>query len=494
MTIHSDWSRILHDECSSAFTPTPPRGINPEVGIIDGHLQLMRLDPRMDTWECFVRNQFLKPIQSLFQMGCPRVVLCFDNYGAVPTYKTMTQNARTNKFEIRKFGPEDELPPKVPDDPITYLMNRNFKLKLIQMLCGQIPLRVQLQQGQEFILDYKRVVCYSYTPLSGLTSHRVPVPMSDMASMGESDVKFCRYVTKYGNALVHAIDGDYMAIALLYYAHHNVNSRNKIFIYRQLSMLHSTSSTATGKRKRKEAQERMAMIMEDDDEMEEDHPRESSSRREGQSPASLMFFKPGMMKKDEKNQRPKCWVNMQMVYQMLSNKVLKGIPHNRMIDMTPQDAVFSAVVLMLCAGTDFSRSTPLLGPKRMWDALPMISEGLLKAVIQQPNHDEEINEDKVMNEVIAKMYAMNYKKHIGGMYMSSLESVLRGLQRSKLSEGTKQKLPSVERMRVTLRNVMWVIKYWKTENGQMETPEDGRYGFSRNSKGDLIFADMITTS
>jgi hypothetical protein len=39
-----------------------------------------------------------------------------------------------------------------------------------------------------------------------------------MVPTGESDIKFARYVDLYGNALVHAIDGDYMAIALLYYA------------------------------------------------------------------------------------------------------------------------------------------------------------------------------------------------------------------------------------------------------------------------------------
>ena len=54
--------------------------------------------------------------------------------------------------------------------------------------------------------------------------------------MGESDVKFTRYVHKYGNALIHAIDGDYMMIALLYYIQTaDPSPKNKIFIYRQLS-------------------------------------------------------------------------------------------------------------------------------------------------------------------------------------------------------------------------------------------------------------------
>ena len=481
MTIHSDWSRILHDECSAAFTPKPPQGCNPDVGIIDGHLQLMRLDPRMGTWECFVRNQFLKPIQTLFNLGCPRVVLCFDNYGAVPSYKTMTQNARTNKFEIRKFGPDDALPPNVPEDPITYLMNRNFKLRLIQMLCEKVPERVQLQQGQEFILDYKRVVSYS----SPSQKDRIPVPMADMACMGESDVKFCRYVSKFGNALVHAIDGDYMAIALLYYAHHNIQLRNKIFIYRQLAVLQSTSSTVTAKRKRKLAQEEQSC--------KGGSCCAASMEEEEQDDTGLIFFKPGAKaQQQQRAQAPKCWVNMQMVYQMLGGTMLKSM--RKLGVSSEQDAVFGIVFLMLCAGTDFSRSTPLLGPKRMWDALPIIAGALTEAVgWVEDEGKRNVNDDKILNQVIAKLYALNYKKHVPGAltFSPSLETVLKGLQKSKLSDGTKQKLPSMERMHVTLRNVKWVIRYWEMENGAMETPEDGQYGFVRDAEGELTFADLV---
>ena len=55
--------------------------------------------------------------------------------------------------------------------------------------------------------------------------------------MGESDVKFTRYVHAYGNLLVHAIDGDYMMIALLYYARTAAPAAtNRIHIYRQVTL------------------------------------------------------------------------------------------------------------------------------------------------------------------------------------------------------------------------------------------------------------------
>jgi len=452
MTIHSDWSRILHEECPAAFSKRPPIA-RMDIGIIDGHLQLMRLDTRMGTWECFIRNQFLKPIQTLFQQGCPRVVLCFDNYSAVPSYKSMTQLSRTGRHhqqEIKVFSAHDSLPSEIPEDPMLYLMNRNFKLKLIEMLCERIPVLVQLAQGQEFILDYKRVVSYTFT------HPKIPVLVKDMEPMGESDVKFCRYVTKYGNALVHAIDGDYMAIALLYYTQHDLRDTNKIFIYRQLSVLQSTSSTVTAKNKRKRD-------------------------------ADLVFFNPV---EQEPAKRPKCWVNMQMLYAVVANAMRQSKYHESINPATgcfytDRDAVFSAVYLMLCAGTDFSRNIPLLGPKRMWDALPLICAPLLQAVRGEPR----LNERRFLNLVIARMYAINFKKHTAEI--NSMQGVLDSLHRSKLSDSTKQKLPSHERLVATLRNLNWVVEYWSMENGSVETPSDGQYGFAIDSTtGNMTFVDL----
>jgi hypothetical protein len=433
MTIHSDWSRILHDECSDAFSRRAPTG-RMQVGVIDGHLQLMRLDPRMGTWDTFIRNQFLKPIETLFHLGCPRVALCFDNYGAVPAYKSMTQAARSGRHEVKVFHAHDALPATIPEDPMLFLMNRHFKLKLIEMLCERIPPLVGIERGQEFILDYKRVVSYTHGP-------RVPAPVRDMECMGESDVKFCRYVTRYGSALVHAVDGDYMAIALLYYAHRGVRDDNRIFIYRQLSVLPS--------RKRKQPE-----------------PEEEE----------LVFFRPAPVKA-----APKCWVDMQMVFATLARAVRRG-----QTDVADQDAVFSMVFLMLCAGTDFSRNVPLLGPKRMWEALPKISAPLVQAV----RGEGALNSKAFLNLVIGRMYAMHYSRHVSATYPLTLATVLDALHRSRLSNTTKGKLPTPERMATTLRNVEWVIRYWSTENGAVETPCDGACGYSRAANGEITFADL----
>jgi hypothetical protein len=180
---------------------------------------------------------------------------------------------------------------------------------------------------------------------------------------------------------------------------------------------------------------------------------------------------------------------MQMVYNTIAAVMLRGglcTKRSTGLPFTREEAVYSAVYLMLCAGTDFSRNTPLLGPKRMWDALPLIGGQLMEAV----RGGEAVNEADFLNRVIGRLYALSFKKHIPSFY-GPLESILESLQRSRLSDGTKQKLPSMERMTVTLRNVAWVIRYWGVENGQVETPEDGRYGFARNHSGELTFADLV---
>jgi hypothetical protein len=471
MTIHSDWARILHEECPQAFTLSKPP-MSPsnkhfyQVGIIDGHLQLMRLDTRMETWECFIRNQFLKPIQEMFAYGCPRVVLCFDDYANVPLYKSMTQKSRSSKFEVKTFAAHEELPAQIPEDPMLYLMNRNFKLKLIDMLCRRIPqlLTLQSPEQQEFILDYKMAVRYQAVEGS---RHLIPSPelMRDMEHMGESDVKFVRYVKKYGNALVHAIDGDYMTIALLYYTEHDLQATNKIFIYRQFSVLAEPLAKSCGKRKKPSA-----------------------------APKPVVAAPKAPVKK--------CWVDMQLLYICIT-RAMQQCGYGQAISarthqpFTDRDAVFTAVFLMLCAGTDFSRNLPLIGPKKIWDYLPDIALPAIQAL----RGGACVNESMLLNLVVGKMYGIAYSKHHTQQTLVSrrdesqpfFERVLHSLQNSKLSQGTKNRLPSADQTRNTIRNLLWVTKYWMTDNGKVETPVDGEYGFARDQEGKLNFEDLVAT-
>jgi hypothetical protein len=63
MTIHTDWPRVLHEECPEAFSARTPK--HARVGFVDGHLQLMRLHPLAGSWPNFAKFQFVKPLQML---------------------------------------------------------------------------------------------------------------------------------------------------------------------------------------------------------------------------------------------------------------------------------------------------------------------------------------------------------------------------------------------------------------------------------------------
>ena len=467
MTIHSDWARLFHEECPSAFQNKPNISLRSlGVGIIDGHLQVMCLNSRMENWNSFIYALFVSPIMQLFKLGCPRVVLCFDSYDSVPAYKSMTQTKRMQAVkDVCIFEKRNGLPETIPEDPMLFLMNRDFKLMLIEMICDRLPSMLKLQPEQEFILDYKRVVRYS-------AGSMMPLLLDGFYPMGESDVKFARYVDKYGNALVHAIDGDYMAITLLYYATHGLKDTNKIFIYRQLSSLDNKKPDS----KKKEGARTKH------DEVQAKIKEEPGSRKRARGEHDVQE------RKTEKKQ--KCWVDMQLLFAVISRCMEQcsrgGINHFTNAPFTECDAVHAAVFIMLCAGTDFSRPLPLIGPKRIWDLLPEIGNILIQAIPLDGNPSESM----LINGVISKLYRIVFPKHT--FVSPTYAKTLLQLKSSKLSNITKDRLPSEEQVLVTIRNIKWVMDYWKMHNGSVPTPFDASNGFVIcPSSGLVSFADKI---
>lgn len=478
MTIHSDWARLLHEECPEAFLSNIPKDVDYGVGIIDGHLQLMCLNSGLGSWDRFVQYLFVNPIQKLFAAGCPKVVLCFDSYDSVPAYKSMTQVKRATVHNICNFGPDDRLPNFIPDDTMVFLMNRNFKLKVIDMVCKRLPHLIEIGSKQSLIVDYKRVVEYRMGQVT-------PVLLDEkegLVPIGESDVKFTRYVDLYGNALVHAIDGDYLMIALLYYAMRGL--RHKIFIFRQLSVLGGGGAQlqppASGKPKPKAST---------------DKKKKREDRPENQSTVTTKTTK-----------TPKCWVDMQLIFYTIAQSML-GCTKRRLQRQPAEEennakkAVHAAVMLMLCAGTDFSRPLPLLGPKRIWEWLPDVGESLLNAAPQ----GRPVNIPLFANNVVGILYSNLFSKHVSvhaaeghsaGLGPSTqiiafLHSILSQIRKARgLSPSTKGRLPSEERVLVTLKNIAWVMEYWTVINGAVATPLDGSNGFVRHKAGGITFEDL----
>ena len=477
MTIHSDWGRLLHSECPEAFLNQIPTDVDFGVGVIDGHLQLMCLHSGLGTWERFLQFLFVNPIKKLFDAGCPVVVLCFDSYDSVPVYKTMTQQKRISSSAAHKIPPVDEkeegLPPGIPQDAMAYMMIRSFKLKVIDMVCACLPdlimPLINKNPGQRFILDYKRVVEYD---------HGVPVVVEDMAPTGESDIKFARYVDRFGNALVHAIDGDYMAIALLYYAMRGL--RHKIFIFRQLAQL---APTAADRKQLDAAEQAKKKRKITSSTTETTHPN-------GTTTAAAVATK--------KKKTPKCWVDMQLIFISIANSVrqaripeLRGGANNDDIIHDEKKAVHAAVVLMLCAGTDFSRPVPQIGPKRIWEALPFIVENLLLAApVSGP-----INYTLFINGVVGPLYSSIFGRHVKGKNTATFNTVMAHLRHSSLSATTTGRLPSEAQVQTTLKNINWVVHhYWTVINGSIEAPLDGSNGFVTDGGGKVGYADVAVNS
>lgn len=477
-----------------------------KLGVIDGHLQLMCLNEFMGTWENFIKIMYLYPITKLYQMGCKTVVLCFDSYDNVPVYKHMTQIKRASGKVVQTFDASQCLPPRIPQNCMRYLMNRNFKLKVLQMVCERIPQLVEIEPNQEFILDYKRVVLYK--PLVQVIPGKVtspyfptkysldscPISLPEFEPMGESDVKFARYVDKYGSALVHAIDGDYMIIALLYYAQKGLFSKNKIFLYRQKQSWNASASSdplldvvddiSLHGKKRKQG--------------DTQHSSNQQSKLKVKKSASPLFAK----NQNSLTSAKKCWVDMQLIYVTLLQVYRQSIRTDAM-DMSFMQSdisdteienynpellhdcqhVKSLIFLILSAGTDFSRQLPLLGPRRLWENLPHIAQYLLYAL---KNDQDQL----ILDVVWGKVYKIIFSKHISP-HSNAYQYMYSDLLHSTLSKSTKDKIPSKEQLLVTSKNIKWVMHYWQTYNGKIETPLNGENGYSKHeSTGKIVFDDI----
>ena len=74
-------------------------------------------------------------------------MLCFDCYDSVPVYKSMTQRSRVSRHSTRPFDPSLGLPAEIPDEPMEHLMNRGFKLAVVDYICGRVPHMLKLKPG-----------------------------------------------------------------------------------------------------------------------------------------------------------------------------------------------------------------------------------------------------------------------------------------------------------------------------------------------------------
>jgi hypothetical protein len=145
------------------------------------------------------------------------------------------------------------------------------------------------------------------------------------------------------------------------------------------------------------------------------------------------------------------------------------------------------VGLIALTGTDFSRSLPQLSGKTVYAFLADIWCAV--AMAYDPA-GMELRVPEAVDTLVALLYRTKFPKQ-AGMGRLSMEVTLEALRGSKLAQRTKDSLPSLGRVRCTVRNANWVLAYWGRGEDEGPTPDpvQPRYGFRALPSGATAYDD-----
>ena len=452
MTIDGAWIQSLKNDVPVAFSPKPP--FSPQAVFIDGQIKLCT--PLLDhtqTWDEYVRRQFLNSIQSYFtKKNVDTVILAFDNYAFVPAAKGMTQAKRRKYLPSADFHSRDSLPPTVPKglDWTVHLSNRDFKARLIDFVIYFTTQHLVLQPGQHLIIDYnshpKR---YDH-----LKNFEV---MDDFTPLGEADIKFTRYTALHPRLQVDSIDGDSVPIALM----HLQKMIAQGITDTKLSILRIVSNTG------------------------QDHdplppaPTPQKKQKVGKGSEGV----PTTTEETAvKKRAPRAYefMDINAVYHVLVFDILPQCINRATLPQTQGKEINLLIALIGLSGTDFTRKLPGITGKTLYEYLPMLWLQLSVAYDASTNH---LRIDTMLNQVVGTIYKIKFKNHLKHEPRTLAEVLSTLTSGSKLSEKTKQSLPSVETIACTIRNINWLMQYWTVEQYPDPVPESGEYGFKRTRTG-----------
>lgn len=148
------------------------------------------------------------------------------------------------------------------------------------------------------------------------------------------------------------------------------------------------------------------------------------------------------------------------------------------------------VGLIALTGTDFSRNLPQLSGRTVFGFLADIWCAVTMAYDPA---GMELRVPEAVDMLVALLYRTKFPKQAGPG--GSLELALAALQGSKLAQRTKDSLPSVGRVRCTVRNANWVLAYWGRGEDEGPTPDpvQPRYGFRALASGATAYDDDEAT-
>jgi len=141
------------------------------------------------------------------------------------------------------------------------------------------------------------------------------------------------------------------------------------------------------------------------------------------------------------------------------------------------------LALVALCGTDYSRSFPLVGAKRVWQMLNVLLPILTTQCLRLDNGVPLLDPDLTATQLYGAVYSNAFAAHARGAL--DLSSVQQRMSKSKLSERTKAAVPSAARAHCTARNANFVMAYWLGLDVDSMAPH---FGF-RESGGVVEFDD-----
>lgn len=453
MTIDSSWIACLKEEVPAAFTQHPP--FQPDAVFIDGQIRLMPAGIEgVVPWEDYIQRQFERHVARYFQKGVSCVILAFDDYANVPSAKNMTQAKRRKHVPSLEFNARDCLPPSVPtgEEFTRCISNRTFKSKVIQLVVHRLVSNLQCAEGQCLVVDYAGPPVRHYARSSG----RAPEPIPGLrGGLGEADVKFVPYLDIYAKLQVDSVDGDSLPIALLQLERGHAGRVSVLRLQTRVKSAEDSAAAAQAK------------------------PAAAAAAAKPAAAAAKPAAQP--LNACKKQGRVYEFVDVRLLYEIITGYVVPQCVGRAGLPSHKGHEISMLVCLIGLSGTDFTRGLPLVSGKSLYDFLPDIWLRLCRS------YDPGVCQlcpDRAADLLVSRIYHKKFQKHSPD---SGLSEVLAAIQGSKLSEKTKARLPTGDVLRCTLRNVNWLLRYWR----ELDPPDpvQPEFGFARGRGGAVQFAD-----
>jgi len=420
MGINTEWVKIWKQTVPQAFLNNPDQH-RTKAGFVDGQIQLMK-SKNVVSWDQFVLFQFVMPLRKIFvERKAEFAVLAFDNYEFVPKAKGMTQAKRSKQLPAFEFHEREQLPPTIPEYWDRAIRSRAFKKRVIQLVIERLPSMMRLTENQTLIIDYD-----GPPTMYGGPKKMIGTEMQGFEPIGESDLKFFRYADLFESLLVVSTDSDYIPITLIRLEQRMQNKmKQPLVVLQRIKVNECPIKGQTQKKTKREFE----------------------------------------------------FVNINILYSGLK-QVIQNNTH------TPEDGneiTRLCNLVALVGGTDFSRPMPLVGPRRFWEFMFCAKRPIdfFECIDEENNM---LNRDMIKEKIIAKVYASVYNTHVQNA--RGFDSVMMQLKNSRLSDRTKNSLPTREFMEVTTRNAEWTVLYW---GGIIKDEIDFGYKYKGSR---MIYADQ----